>query len=344
MIRVNTVPGMESTAFSTVVRSLTGVPLVVERTMSWDRSGYGAHAEHATDGANLTWYFAEGSQGFFHTSLLLANPQGSPNTATVRYLRESEPPLVRTYQMLPMSRLTIDAGADSELMNRSFAMMVTFALPGAAERSMYFGTAPLFNGGHESAGVNAPSPTWFLAEGATGPFFETFVLLGNPGATDATATLTYFPMGGSPITATKIVPAYSRVTVNLEAEDPALANAAVSTKVVADQPILVERSQYWPDPAPNWHEAHNSFGVTSLGTSWGLAEGRVGAVDGEVNAQTYILLANPGTTLAHVTITFLRDTAAPVTKTFAVGPTSRFNVPVGPGTDVPEMPASTSAH
>jgi hypothetical protein len=97
--------------------------------------------------------------------------------------------------------------------------------------------------------VNAPSTTWFLAEGATGPFFETFVLLANPGDTDATATLTDFPLGGTPINATKQVPAHARVTVNLEGESPALANAAVSTQVQSTPPILVERSQYWRDPA-----------------------------------------------------------------------------------------------
>lgn len=48
-------------------------------------------------------------------------------------------------------------------------MIVTFAQPGAAARAMYFGEAPRFNGGHESAGVTAPSTTWSLAEGATGP-------------------------------------------------------------------------------------------------------------------------------------------------------------------------------
>jgi autotransporter-associated beta strand protein len=337
MIRVNTVVGMDSTAFSTIVRSLAGLPLVVERTMSWDRRGYGAHTEHAVDGANTTWYFAEGSQGFFHTYLLLANPQTTANTATVQYLRESEPPLTRTYTLGPTSRLTVDAGADAELVNRSFGMIVTFAQPGAAERAMYFGDSPLFNGGHESAGVNAPSLNWFLAEGATGPFFETFVLLANPGDTDGTATLIYFPAGGTPITKTRPVPAHTRVTVDIEGEDPALGNAAVSTQVVSTQPILVERSQYWPDPAPNWYEAHNSFGVTELGTKWGLAEGRVGNVDGVANAQTYILLVNPGATAANVTITFLRDTGAPLTKTFTVGATTRFNVPVGPGTDVPEL-------
>ena len=38
-------------------------------------------------------------------------------------------------------------------------------------------------------------------------------------------------------------------------------------------------------------EAHNSFGVTELGTKWAFAEGRVG---GPNAYQTYILLANPG--------------------------------------------------
>ncbi len=337
-LRVNGVAGMESTAFSTIVTSLDGLPLVVERTMSWDATGYGAHSEHATDGAAKTWYFAEGSQGYFHTYLLLANPQTTANTAKVQYLIEGGAPITRTYPLAPTSRFTVDAGADAALVNQSFGMIVTFAQPGAAERSMYFGMTPLFNGGHESAGVNAPSTTWFLAEGATGTFFETFVLLANPGDTDGTATMTYFPLGGTPVSTTKPVPAHARVTVNLEGEDPTLANAAVSTQVVSTQPILVERSQYWPNPAPNWYEAHNSFGVTALATKWGLSEGRVGNVDGDTNAQTYILLANPGTTAANVTITFLRDDPSTnVTHTFTVQPQTRFNVPVGPGTSVPEL-------
>jgi len=118
-----------------------------------------------------------------------------------------------------------------------------------------------------------------------------------------------------------------------------LANAAVSTQIVSTQPILAERSQYWPDPAPNWYEAHNSFGLTTLGTKWGLAEGRVGNVDGYANAQTYILLANPGTSAASVSIMFLRDNAkTPVTKTFTVPPTTRMNIAIGPnGGDVPEL-------
>ena len=55
-VRVDDIAGLESTAFSTLVTSTTGVPLVVERTMRWDASGYGAHTEKAAGGASTRWY------------------------------------------------------------------------------------------------------------------------------------------------------------------------------------------------------------------------------------------------------------------------------------------------
>jgi hypothetical protein len=227
--------------------------------------------------------------------------------------------------------VTIDAGADPELKNRSFGAEVQFDRPGGAERAMYFG--PNFAGGTDSAGVPAPSTDWFLAEGATGSFFTTFLLLANPGIDDATATLTYLPSNGVPVVRTHVVPAKRRVTINIADEAPSLADAVVATKVSATAPILVERSQYWPKPV--WEEGHNSFGETALGTHWGLAEGRVGGTN---NCQTFVLLANPGSDAATVTVKILRAAGAPITKTFVVAPTSRFTVAItGPGSDVPEL-------
>jgi hypothetical protein len=75
--------------------------------------------------------------------------------------------------------------------------------------------------------------------------------------------------------------------------------------------------------------------VTETATRWGLAEGRVGGANGD---QTYILLANPGTTDAEVTLTFLRSNGTTIVKTFTVPATSRFNVAVnGPDSHVPEL-------
>jgi hypothetical protein len=332
-LNVETIPGLENAEVSTIVTAPASTPIVVERTMRWDATGYGAHTDKAGPSTASKWYFAEGSQGFFFTYLLLANPHNAPNQVFVTYLREGASGVTRTYDLAPLQRFTVDLGADEDLVNNSFGMEVTFTLPGIAERAMYFGLSPLWIGGHESMGVTQPSRNWFLAEGATGSFFETFVLIANPSSTQANATVRFLPDTGAPVEKLYEVPAGQRRTINIQVEDAALVNAAVATQVTSDVPIIVERAQYWPDPAPSWYEAHNSFGVTSTATRWGLAEGRVGLGTGY---QTYILLANPGASEAGVTITFLREDGTTLDKTFTVQPSSRFNVAVG-GEDVPEI-------
>ena len=333
IIGVDFLTGLADAAFSTVVTATNGQPLVVERTMRWGATRYGAHSEKAAGGAARDWYFAEGSQGYFSTYFLLVNPQPTANVARVTYFRENAPPLQRTYQLAARSRTTIDAGADAELRNRSFGARVTFDLAGAAERAMYFGSSPLWQGGHASFGTPAPSTTWFLAEGATGSYFTTFVLMANPNDQPVDVTLTYLPASGLPVTRTVTIAAGGRLTRNIALEDASLANAAVATQVTASLPIVVERSQYWG--GPEWIEAHNSAGVTAPATRWGLADGFVGGFDG---AQTYILLANTGSQPATVTLSFLLVDGPPIVKTFTVPPTSRFNVAVsGPGSAVPEL-------
>jgi hypothetical protein len=332
-INVETIPGLEAAEVSTIVTAPAATPIVVERTMRWNESGYGAHTDKASPSTSIKWYFAEGSQGFFFTYLLLANPNNAANQVTVTYLREGAGAVTRVYDLDPLERFTVDLGADAALVNQSFGMEVTFTLPGIAERAMYFGLNPLWIGGHESAGVTLPSRNWFLAEGATGPFFETFVLFANPTATAAAVGVRYLPAFGAPVVKTYPVPAGQRLTVNIEGEDPSLANAAVATEVVSNVPIIVERAQYWPDPAPQWYEAHNSFGVTSTGTRWGLAEGRVGL---DSAYQTYILLANPNNNTVDVSVTFLREDGSSFSKAFVIQPLSRFNLAVG-GVDVPEI-------
>jgi hypothetical protein len=331
-INVETIPGLEGAEVSTIVTAPASTPIVVERTMRWDATGYGAHTDKASPSTASKWYFAEGSQGFFFTYLLLANPQNVANQASVTYLRENASAVTRTYNLQPLERFTVDIGQDAELVNNSFGMEVTFAQPGIAERAMYFGLNPLWVGGHESVGVTQPSRNWFLAEGATGGFFETFVLFANPSSSAADVSVRYLPDTGVPVDKTYSVPAGQRLTVNVQNEDDSLNSAAVATQVTSTVPIIVERAQYWPDPPSNWYEAHNSFGVTSTGTRWGLAEGRVGL---DAGYQTYILLANPNSSAVDVTIMFLREDGTTLTKTFGVQASSRFNVAAG--AEVPEL-------
>lgn len=58
-ITANALPALQNAEFSTRVES--DVPVVVDRTMSWDGRGYGAHSESSVPAPQSRWYFAEGA-------------------------------------------------------------------------------------------------------------------------------------------------------------------------------------------------------------------------------------------------------------------------------------------
>ena len=198
----------------------------------------------------------------------------------------------------------------------------------------------LFAAGHDSAGVTAPALEWFLAEGASGPFFDLFVLLANPGPTDASVTVDYLLLGGGVLSKTYAVAASSRRTIWVDAEElPAgsgehpLANVSVSAAVRSTNgvPIVVERTMWWPGPKTTpdfWYEAHNAFGTTATAPAWLVAGGEVGGADA---AETYVLIANPSSTAGTVRVTLLRDTGGPppAPLTLSVAASSRTNIPIG---------------
>jgi hypothetical protein len=152
--------------------------------MSWDWRGFGSHAETAIATPSTSWYLAEGAtSGAFSLFYLLQNPASTATTATVRYLRPFRlPPIERTYSLAPDARLTIPVdGVAPELASTDVSAVVTSAQPIIVERAMYRDRpGQPFAAGHESAGVTAPATRWFLAEGATGAWFDLFILLANP--------------------------------------------------------------------------------------------------------------------------------------------------------------------
>jgi autotransporter-associated beta strand protein len=335
-IRVDQIPEVAEAAVSVKVVSDAKLPLVVERTMFWDATHYGGHTSNAVPQPERRWIFAEGSQGFFDTYVLLANANATATTATITFLLENEAPVVKDVQIPALSRKTVWAGDYSEVRDRSFGIIVDAVDPVIAERSLYFGSLPgkLWTGGHVNTGTTAPSASWFHAEGATGAFFYTFILMSNPQTTPAHVTLRFLLEGGGEVTVPKTIEPQARLTVNPAAEgDPRLAAGSMSTVVTSDVPIVSERSMYWGGDASPFGEGHNSSGMVATATRWGLADGRVG---GPENFVTYILLANPAPESAAVTVTYLREGgAAPIVKTYTVQGASRFNIDVG--TMVPEL-------
>jgi hypothetical protein len=316
------VPELSGTSFAAIISAPSTV--ISERTMRWRLNGAdGATGAKAITAPSTTWYLAEGNAGFFDTYVLLANPSATPTVATVDFLLDGGGVVRKQYSLAGSARYTIWTNRIPELVTRSFATTVTSPQAILVERAMYLtGAHGAFEEGHASAAVPSGARNWFLAEGSTGAWFETFVLISNPNASAVTATIRYLTPAGVALTEVRTLPPTSRTTIDVDAL-PGLASTDVSCSVSATGNIIVERSMYWPGVPGPWYGAHNSVGITTLKTRWGLAEGEVGGPD---DASTYVLLANPGSAAATATLTFYRETGAPIVVTRTVPAGSRQTV------------------
>lgn len=333
--------GLEAAEFSTVVTSKQ--PLIVDRTMTWGPGGYGAHSETAVGAPSTIWYLAEGAtHSGFDLFYLLQNPAATTTNVRVRYLRSVGAPLEKTYALAPKSRTNIwvnvedFVGAGRALASADLSAVIESldATPIIVERAMYLSNqGRTFNAGHASMGVTTPSTQWFLAEGATGAFFDMFVLIANPTPADANVTVTYLLGDGTTYARSLIAPANSRTNIWVDMEEipgvpgRPLADVAVSTAVRSTNgvPIVVERAMWWPGDG-TWHEAHNSAGSTETGTQWALAEGETGGPGG---AETYILVANTSLFGGSATVTLMYEDGSSDSRDYVLPRSSRTNVPIG---------------
>ena len=161
--------------------------------MTWDGSGIGSHAETSIEQVSNVWYLAEGATGGgFDLYYLLQNPNAAPASVTITYLRAFGDPLTKNYVVNPRSRLTINVDnerfgpTNATLLSETdvSAQIVSTTVPILVERAMYMTAGGrLFAAGHSSAGITTQATSWFLAEGASGSFFDLFILLANPNTT-----------------------------------------------------------------------------------------------------------------------------------------------------------------
>jgi hypothetical protein len=332
VIDVGAVTGVETADVSTTVESdrLLGI----QRSMTWGTdpaAPYGSHAETATAAPSTTWFLAEGSTVLgFDLFYLLQNPQTTTTHATVRFLLPSGTTIARTYNLPPGSRTTIYVNEIAGLGESDVSGDISADAPIVVERAMYRSPAGQpFALGHDSMGVTGAALSWFLAEGATGPFFDLYVLIANPGNTDATVRADYARPDGSLVAQTYTVRAHSRHSVYVDSI-PGLESTSVATTLTSTNavPIVAERAMYWPGGFFEYYEGHSSAGSTSTATEWVVAGGENG---GATAAQTFVLIANTATTAGQATLTVLPAdgfTATPTPIVVALPPSSRTTVPV----------------
>lgn len=331
----------EGRAVSVVIEALRG-GVVAERTMSFG-DGWGGHTGKALTAPSTQWFLAEGAAtSFFQTFILMTATGDVAPRVTLNFLLEDGEVVSVPYDFpTAPGRLTLwanelcvprtgDAGCQRVLAGRAFSTRITADRPITVERAMYFNRGGrTFEGGHASAAVPAPATRWFVAEGATGPNFDTYLLIANPGSVDTVATVRYLTPEG-PYATTYVVRANSRLTLFVDAElgaasgrDALHTQIDVSADISATEPIVVERAMYWFGTFENWTDAHNSAGVTATGTQWAMAEGQNG---GPLGYKTFVLIANPSDSPATVHVRLLREgsRAAVTSGAFTVPAGARF--------------------
>lgn len=284
------------------------VPVVVERRMLWGDGGlYGGHT--VARSACPAWgncLFAEGATlPGFDTYLLFLNLGNETVDVSVTYLMADGDPIVCWHRLPARARTTIRvsdaASTEPRLRAAEFGVSVKSVADDVwVERSMYYTPpgGPWFAAGF-SQGEASASQTAYFAEGATGPFFDEFLLLANPLDEVQQVRASFLLEDGRVLEKTYALPPRSRRTiwVNYEefpGEGRALAHTVHATRLEASGLVIAaERTMWWPaTPGGAWTGVHNGVGAGQLGGVWAFASGsgRYGAEAGD----TYYLVANVG--------------------------------------------------
>lgn len=264
-IWTNQIPELHLRSFATTVTS--AAPILCERAMYmqgvhavWEEG----HASTAVPVGARDWFLAEGSTGnWFEMFVLIANPNLSPVSATIRYLTPAGVARAETRTLPASSRTTIPVDSLPGLGATDVSVSISATANVIVERSMYWPGVPgPWYGASNSVGITTLRTRWGLAEGETGGVdgASTYVLLANPGSASATATITFYREAGDPITVTRAVAAGSRQTV--AASSVGLASGERFGVVVSStQPIAVERSLYWNYQGQLWKAGTNETGT-----------------------------------------------------------------------------------
>jgi len=272
-----------------------------------------------------TWYLAEGSTNWgFDTYVLMENTTDVDATVNVTYNTQQygRIPRPQALNVPPASRVTLHLNDD--IPNVDVSTELASSQPIVCERAIYWRNRIE---GTDSIGTTAPGTTWYLAEGCTTYPFETWICIQNPSLTTAAnVDITYMTSKGVVQKPTIAVGAGQRTTIDVSKD---VGQCDVSSQVVSDLPVVVERPMYWDSR----RGGHDSIAVAAPGKTWYLAEGTTAW-----GFQTWLLLQNPNDTAAKVTVTYMTSKGASVQPVMVLPPNSRQTINVN--NVVPNMDTS----
>jgi hypothetical protein len=272
----------------------------VDRLMRWDGTGYASHLESTVPALSSTWYFAEGTLGQ-QLYYLFQNPNASAVNVTVTFLRSAGAPVTKVYAVPANTRYSLYVNGIPELAGTGdLGASISSTLPIIAERASYLNS---FVAGTNGVGATSPAVNWYFAEGSTGAFFDTFMLLANPSASSIWVRGYFYNEAGTLLLLKDYsVPAWGRATISLDAEPNLASVGGVWTRLEAlyGSTVVAERSVWWGNGS--WYESHGSIGTPASGTRFVVSAPEI---NGKYLARTFLTAANVGGTAGTVTIKLL---------------------------------------
>lgn len=281
----------------------------------------GPRAEAATV---YNWYLAEGYSGpGFQEYLCIGNPGKSPAAVTVAFLFNGATSQQLTCTVPALSRYTVDVNAVVGQGKEVSAKISSTRGDIAVERSQYFIYKGAYVGSHVVQAAKAASRNWYFAEGYTGPGFDEYACVLNPGSSQASLTFCFQTPGGEQVKCGS-VPAHSRATFKVN--DLLGDGVESSLELESDQPVVVERPTYFDYlgvAANHWEGGHCVMGATSLSSNYYFAEGTTRA-----GFEEWVTVQNANGYAINVSATYLfgPGQGAPVTKSYKIGAKSRYTV------------------
>ncbi len=316
---VDALPQLAWNAFSTHIHA--NAPIVAERAMYFVYSGKpDGSVTVGSSQLSRDWYFAEGyTGGEFDTYFTLANIGDTGTNVTMTFMLEDGSNIIHNCWVAPFSRYTVGVDGIPGLANAAFATWLhAESAPIVAERSVYFRKLYI-KGGHASIGSTTLSDWWFFAEGCTRPFFQSYLVLGNPDDTAAVVDVVFYLQETCLMYSYRISP-HARLTLDVNTL-PYLNGRDIGFAIHANRPIVAERAIYYDLDSHRGGSA--SIGSVTPSNTWYFAEGYTGdAFD------TYLCIANTDVNIANVQVRFQRTDGAVFDYYYQVTPQRRLTIGV----------------
>lgn len=216
--------------FSSRVETLDGGRIVVERPMyfNYKNAWLGGHCESGRVELDDSFYFAEGCvRPSFHSYICFANPQATPSSVKVTFMRGDGTTKEATRVIAPHSRDTLNISdvlgqGDGTAYDFSCLAQTTDGSKISAERVMYFDYRGPRNagergwsGGHCEMGLAQPSTKHHFAEGTIRPHFSPYICIQNPEGRTANVQVTYMKSDGTVMRQSLEVAPHTRSTIDV---------------------------------------------------------------------------------------------------------------------------------